>query len=629
MQLIEWDKAADRERYQSTTDRNRHLLHTKPKLANKQMSGSSTQEDYPALTDESTGKTTDDPKAWVQMLEVHFRKKQAPPSGIKTGKYHPSDSPRQYPWSSGPDNFQLQTGASDLPSRTWLHKHIADPTVFDDCLRTLKNNKSPGPDGIENEILKMMPQTFHECLHKLMIVMWATGITPASWKVTHTCLLDKDKGDQTLIKNRRPIGLPNSTYKLWTKLTTRILYYDYAEQHLILSSSQKGFCKYAKTMEQIQLLVMAFEDARLTGQNIFNIQVDFTCAFNTLDHDRLLQTLYDLGFPSDAIDVIKNLYIGATTRIKFSDVITSALAVDRGSIQGDSLSPFLFLCMMEPLLRWLQVGGRGYTFGCIQDKDERIRNSLSNAAYADDLSILTNSISNLKIQAEKLSKYANWAYLEVNTGKTTVSGLLYHNLVSNPYGKNDAISQIRAQLEGKIIVQGHPINYLDPREPFRYLGILITLTLDWKFQHQAMLKKAKDKIERLIAYRASSHQIQHVINTSIKPSITNTFGVTPMTKTDILILDRVINSAIRHANGLPPRTPTAFIHEDQDAFGMGCESLLVDYMHKQSTLLIESLREDRHCFEGPPFPATPAQSHVSTTSEVLSEGPTIVHTPRQ
>ena len=589
-QLLEWDKAEDKENRLANISRNRHLLHTKPKQANRQMNGAGTHDEYPALTDEATGTTTDDPKAWTQMLEKHFRQKQAPPLGMKTGKYHPTETPRDYPWSSDLDPFTLETGASQLPQRKWLHDRILDPTVFNDCLKSLKHNKSPGPDGVENEILQMMPETFHKCLHKLMIVMWATGITPDSWKESHTSLLNKDKGDQTLIKNRRPIGLLNSSYKLWTKFTTRALY-DYAEQHRILSPSQKGFCKYASTMHQLQLFIMALEDARLTGQNIFNIQVDFTCAFNTICHDRLLQTMYDLGFPTDAIDVVKNLYTGATTRIKFSDIITAAIPVNRGSIQGDSLSPFLFLCMMEPMLRWLQVGGRGYTFGCIADHEERIKNNLSNAAFADDLSILTTSIPDLKLQADKLSRYADWAHLEVNTEKTTVSGLLYRNITHSPYGKKDAISQVRAQLEGQITVQRQPVRYLDPREPFRYLGAMLTLSLDWKFQHQAIFKKAKEKIERLIAFRASSHQIRHVINTSIKPSVTNTFGIIPMTKTDIHILDRCMNQAIRQANGLPPRTPTAFLHEDEDAFGMGAESLLVDYAHKHAALLTESLRD--------------------------------------
>ena len=267
--LQEWDKKEYKENFQENINRNRQLLYSKPKLANKRMNSTGDYDDYPALTDETNGRTTDDPNEWVSMLESYFKKKQAPPSGRKTGKYSPQDAPRNYPWASGLDTFQLETGASNLERRTWLHDRIMDPTLFNECMNSLKHNKSPGPDGVENEILQMLPCSLQQCLHKLFIIMWTTGVTPTSWKTSHTCLLNKEKGDQTLIKNRRPIGLLNSTYKLWTKLTTRVLY-DYAMQHLILSTSQKGFCKFANTMEQVQLLIMAFEDAWLTGQNIFN-----------------------------------------------------------------------------------------------------------------------------------------------------------------------------------------------------------------------------------------------------------------------------------------------------------------------------------------------------------------------
>jgi hypothetical protein len=37
--------------------------------------------------------------------------------------------------------------------------------------------------------------------------------------------------------------------------------YDYAEKHSVLSSTQKGFRKYASTMSQVQTLIMALEDA--------------------------------------------------------------------------------------------------------------------------------------------------------------------------------------------------------------------------------------------------------------------------------------------------------------------------------------------------------------------------------
>ena len=174
--------------------------------------------------------------------------------------------------------------------------------------------------------------------------------------------------------------------------------------------------------------------------------------------------------------------------------LTAPIQVNRGNIQGDSLSPFLFLIYIEPLLRWLQVGGRGYMFGCLdKDPTERVKNALSNAAFADDLSILTSKISDLHAQAGKLSEYSDWARMHVNNGKTTVSGVLYRNVQTKQSGTQEAmVSAIRAQLNNQVFVQGQSVAYLDPRAPFRYLGAWLTATLDWKHQHQDLIAKARD-----------------------------------------------------------------------------------------------------------------------------------------
>ena len=61
---------------------------------------------------------------------------------------------------------------------------------------------------------------------------------------------------------------------------------------------------------------------------------------------------------------------------------------------------------MEPLLRWLQVGGRGYRHSCIPNQnnvDTHLCNTLNSAAFADDLLCPTGTVQNLKIQAQKLS----------------------------------------------------------------------------------------------------------------------------------------------------------------------------------------------------------------------------------
>jgi hypothetical protein len=52
--------------------------------------------------------------------------------------------------------------------------------------------------------------------------------------------------------------------------------------------------------------------------------------------------MYDLGFPTDAVDIVKNLYEEATTQVRIpSGGHTDQIPVERGTIQGDTLSPFL------------------------------------------------------------------------------------------------------------------------------------------------------------------------------------------------------------------------------------------------------------------------------------------------
>ncbi len=76
---------------------------------------------------------------------------------------------------------------------------------------------------------------------------------------------------------------------------------------------------------------------------------------------------------------------------------------------------------MEPFLRWLHVGGRGYRHMCIPDQnatDTYLTNILSSAAFADDLLCPTSTIQDLKIQARKLTFYSVWATLVISGSKT-------------------------------------------------------------------------------------------------------------------------------------------------------------------------------------------------------------------
>jgi hypothetical protein len=58
------------------------------------------------------------------------------------------------------------------------------------------------------------------------------------------------------------------------------------------------------TIQRLQNVLMTLENAKLYKQDVYALIVDFTSAFNTIDHDKLLIIMFDLGFPIDTIDVV-------------------------------------------------------------------------------------------------------------------------------------------------------------------------------------------------------------------------------------------------------------------------------------------------------------------------------------
>eukprot|EP00983_Pelagomonas_calceolata_P036504 1133953-Pelagomonas_calceolata.AAC.1 len=172
---------------------------------------------------------------------------------------------------------------------------------------------------------------------------------------------------------------------------------------------------------------MSLEDAKLFKQDIYALIVDFTSAFNTTDHDRMLWIMYDLGFPTDAIDTVKNLYEDATTQVRLPS--------------GGNTE--------KSLLKEAPFKATHYQ----NVTDSHLANILSSASFADDLLSKTNTIQNLKVQACKVTLYSDWAALIISGSKTKVTGILHSHAPRDKNGVTPS-QTLRQQLEEKIDIQG-------------------------------------------------------------------------------------------------------------------------------------------------------------------------------
>ena len=573
----------------------RKLLSTKPKAGHKIINNPThTRHDINAVRDSSTGQILQDTKDVLEHTFDYFAKQATPVTGPKTGLFLPKDSPRKYPWGDTPklDEYTLESKVGDPAYGAMdLQGMMRDRSTYQRTVRGLAKGKAPGPDELPNELLQNLPDDLQTSIHNIMIIMWLAGVTPNSWKTSTTVLVYK-KGDPLDLKNHRPIGLMNTIYKAWTSLITEVLS-TFAEHYQILSNSQEGFRKNKNTVRQLQNVVNMLSDARLTNQNIYLLFIDFSSAFNTIDHDKLLQTMYDLGFPIDAIHVIQNLYLNVTTKVQLACGETGPIDIQRGTIQGDTLSPFLFSVFVEPLLRWLQSGGRGYKYGCLQAAPEHANHTTSSAAYADDLMAATNSTTHLRLQAEKIDRFCIWSGLETNPSKCGTTAVLYKDadsgLIKHPFKNTD---MMKKRLES-IKLKGAAVPFYDPdKEPYTYLGIELTATLNWAPQMAKVIKETTRRGDNIQKSFASPLQCLQFIHRCIKPYITYSFPLAMYSTQDIAKLDGLISRIAKRSMQLPLGTPTALVLEHRNRAGMGVTSLMVDYIQSNTSYLVKALNDE-------------------------------------
>ena len=334
----------------------RTLLNTKPKTIHKKIFQPTTESCLDCIQNPQgiiITNPTDIANEIYQSQQTSFQK-QAPTCDDTID--HPSScmcAIRKYPWHTQDGLILDKRGPQGAQISTQFTR-----AIYDKCVKRLTKGKAPGPDNIPNDIIKTLPSQCHDLIYLFFHQCYQHKEIPTQWKHSKTILLHK-KEDPTQLANYRPIALANTIYKLYTSTITTLLT-SYGEQHRLLHFSQEGFRPQRNTSRQIQMIIASLKDARLTNQDIYITYIDFKNAFGSIDHARLLALMEDLGYPKDAVEIVGNIYTNSTTSFTGTHFgTTPPINVSRGTIQGDTLSPYLFIIFLEPLLRWLEKDNIG------------------------------------------------------------------------------------------------------------------------------------------------------------------------------------------------------------------------------------------------------------------------------
>ena len=89
------------------------------------------------------------------------------------------------------------------------------------------------------------------------------------------------------------------------------------------------------------------EKAREFQKNIYFYFIDYTKAFDCVDHNKLWKILKEMGIPDHLTCLLRNLYAGQEAGIRTRHGTTDWFQIGKGVRQGCILSPCFFLTYMQ------------------------------------------------------------------------------------------------------------------------------------------------------------------------------------------------------------------------------------------------------------------------------------------
>ena len=151
---------------------------------------------------------------------------------------------------------------------------------------------------------------------------------------------------------------------------------------------QAGFRKGRGTRDQIANICWIMEKARKFQNNIYFCFIDYTKAFDCVNHNKLWKILQEMGIPDHLTCPLRNLCAGQEATVRTGHGAMDWFKIGKGVHQGCILSPCLFNLYAEYIMRnaGLEEAQAGIKIARkeAQAGIKIARRNISNFRYADD-----------------------------------------------------------------------------------------------------------------------------------------------------------------------------------------------------------------------------------------------------
>ncbi|UYV78505.1 hypothetical protein LAZ67_16001805 [Cordylochernes scorpioides] len=279
-------------------------------------------------------------------------------------------------------------------------------------IASLKNNKAAGYDSIPNEAIKALPENSLILLSNLFNKILTKSQVPSQWSKTIIQPIFKN-GDPNAPSNYRGIALISNLSKLFTSILKNRLS-NWIENRKLIAENQAGFRRGYSCQDHIftltSLIQMTLSRKR---RKLYAFFIDLKKAFDTVPHLLLWRKLALVGLSGRFIKLIQNYYAQMMAAVRWNGSFTEFIKIQSGVLQGEPLSPYLFVIFINDLVATLDdsdlpgiyLPGHG---------------TIHLLLFADDIVLFGESKINLRIKINLIKIYFEENGLTLNQSKSKI-----------------------------------------------------------------------------------------------------------------------------------------------------------------------------------------------------------------
>ena len=165
--------------------------------------------------------------------------------------------------------------------------------------------------------------------------------------------------------------------------------------------------------DQIANIYWMIRKARAFQKNIYFCFIDYTKAFDCVDHNKLWQILQVMGIPDHLTCLLRNLYAGQEITVSTRHGTADWFQIGKGVCKGCILSPCLFNLYAEYIMKNAGLNKA-------QDRIKISGRNINNLRYADDTTLMAESEEELKSLLMKVKERSEKVGLKLNIQKTKI-----------------------------------------------------------------------------------------------------------------------------------------------------------------------------------------------------------------